>query len=162
MTGQKPVLVPNTHNFVFQIFSMLGCLKLQILNPLIRGFQTVGLSYSGMREIWPRHTPLLFWWLLQSGKSWISSGCNQKCACTEGTIQCRAFHCPSRSHCKLHSNGNSNCVSESKERLWGEWRRGKRRGRLTRALGVGVWNGEAWPLCMAPSSAVACVVILLI
>nr|P57999.2 RecName: Full=Zonadhesin [Oryctolagus cuniculus]AAF63342.2 zonadhesin precursor [Oryctolagus cuniculus] len=52
---------------------------------------------------------------IPSGKSWVSSGCSQKCACTEGSIQCRAFHCPSRSHCKLNSNGNSNCVSEKSD-----------------------------------------------
>ncbi|XP_037596321.1 zonadhesin [Cebus imitator] len=49
-------------------------------------------------------------------KSWVSSGCTEKCVCTGGAIQCRDFRCPSGSHCQLSSdNSNSNCVSDKSE-----------------------------------------------
>uniref|UniRef100_A0A2I3SIJ7 Zonadhesin n=2 Tax=Pan troglodytes TaxID=9598 RepID=A0A2I3SIJ7_PANTR len=50
------------------------------------------------------------------GKSWVSSGCTEKCVCTGGAIQCGDFRCPSGSHCQLTSdNSNSNCVSDKSE-----------------------------------------------
>nr|XP_035136782.2 zonadhesin isoform X3 [Callithrix jacchus] len=49
-------------------------------------------------------------------KSWVSSGCTEKCVCTGGAIQCRDFRCPSGSHCQHSSdNSNSNCVSDKSE-----------------------------------------------
>ncbi|XP_054416280.1 LOW QUALITY PROTEIN: zonadhesin [Pongo abelii] len=50
------------------------------------------------------------------GKSWVSSGCTEKCVCTGGAIQCGDFRCPPGSHCQLSSdNSNSNCVSDKSE-----------------------------------------------
>ncbi|XP_058290853.1 LOW QUALITY PROTEIN: zonadhesin-like [Hylobates moloch] len=50
------------------------------------------------------------------GKSWVSSGCTEKCVCTGGAIQCGDFRCPSGSHCQLSSdNSKSNCVSDKSE-----------------------------------------------
>uniref|UniRef100_H2PLQ1 Zonadhesin n=1 Tax=Pongo abelii TaxID=9601 RepID=H2PLQ1_PONAB len=50
------------------------------------------------------------------GKSWVSSGCTEKCVCTGGAIQCGDFRCPLGSHCQLSSdNSNSNCVSDKSE-----------------------------------------------
>uniref|UniRef100_A0A2I2Z2B8 Zonadhesin n=1 Tax=Gorilla gorilla gorilla TaxID=9595 RepID=A0A2I2Z2B8_GORGO len=50
------------------------------------------------------------------GKSWVSSGCTEKCVCTGGAIQCGDFRCPSGSHCQLSSdNSYSNCVSDKSE-----------------------------------------------
>uniref|UniRef100_H0X0D9 VWFD domain-containing protein n=1 Tax=Otolemur garnettii TaxID=30611 RepID=H0X0D9_OTOGA len=54
--------------------------------------------------------------IIPPGKTWITSGCSESCLCTGGTIQCRAFRCPSGSHCQLGSNhGNSNCAPDKSE-----------------------------------------------
>ncbi|XP_023570329.1 zonadhesin [Octodon degus] len=47
---------------------------------------------------------------IPAGKTWISRGCTQSCTCSDGTIQCRAFHCPPGSHCQDNEDGNSNCA----------------------------------------------------
>uniref|UniRef100_A0A2K6EWG7 Zonadhesin n=1 Tax=Propithecus coquereli TaxID=379532 RepID=A0A2K6EWG7_PROCO len=51
------------------------------------------------------------------GKTWISSGCTDSCVCMGGAIECRAFRCPSGSHCQPNSDhSNSNCIpDESKQ-----------------------------------------------
>nr|XP_020137270.1 zonadhesin isoform X3 [Microcebus murinus] len=54
--------------------------------------------------------------LIPPGKTWISSGCTDSCVCMGGTIQCRAFRCPSGSHCQPSSDhSNSNCAADKSE-----------------------------------------------
>ncbi|XP_076416960.1 zonadhesin isoform X2 [Peromyscus maniculatus bairdii] len=48
--------------------------------------------------------------LIPAGKTWISKGCTQDCACTGGDVQCQNFQCPSGTFCKDSSDGNSHCV----------------------------------------------------
>ncbi|XP_011369989.1 zonadhesin [Pteropus vampyrus] len=52
---------------------------------------------------------------LPAGKTWLSSGCTQRCTCRAGAIQCRPFICPSGSHCQPSSNGNSRCTPNKLE-----------------------------------------------
>nr|XP_020037692.1 zonadhesin-like [Castor canadensis] len=49
------------------------------------------------------------------GKTWISSGCTQNCACTGGAIQCRAFSCPSGSHCQQGESDSNSCAPDKSE-----------------------------------------------
>ncbi|XP_045398111.1 zonadhesin [Lemur catta] len=50
------------------------------------------------------------------GKTWISSGCTDRCVCIGGAIQCRAFRCPSGSHCQLSSHhSNSICAPDNSQ-----------------------------------------------
>ncbi|KAM6156401.1 zonadhesin [Erethizon dorsatum] len=47
---------------------------------------------------------------IPAGNTWISSGCTHSCACSEGIVRCRAFHCPPGSHCQDNEDGDSNCA----------------------------------------------------
>ncbi|XP_013364902.1 PREDICTED: zonadhesin isoform X1 [Chinchilla lanigera] len=47
---------------------------------------------------------------IPAGKTWISSSCTQSCTCSEGSVQCRAFHCPPGSHCQDNEDGDTNCA----------------------------------------------------
>ncbi|KAM7331791.1 hypothetical protein ACRRTK_008499 [Alexandromys fortis] len=51
--------------------------------------------------------------LILAGKTWISSGCTQSCACINGTIQCQKFSCPSETHCQHSDDGSSNCAANT-------------------------------------------------
>ncbi|EGW06332.1 Zonadhesin, partial [Cricetulus griseus] len=51
---------------------------------------------------------------IPAGKTWMSTGCTQTCACTRGAIRCRNFQCPLGTHCKDNNDGSSNCVKISK------------------------------------------------
>nr|XP_048289896.1 zonadhesin isoform X4 [Myodes glareolus] len=51
--------------------------------------------------------------LILAGKTWISSGCTQSCACINGAIQCQKFSCPSESHCQHSDDGSSTCASNT-------------------------------------------------
>lgn len=70
-----------------------------------------------------------FPWLLQAGKTWISRGCTQSCACVGGAVQCHNFTCPTGTQCQ-----NSSCSKISK-RAMGEggrvclWLKGSDRAR---------------------------------
>eukprot|EP00072_Mus_musculus_P074533 XP_017176296.1 PREDICTED: zonadhesin isoform X5 [Mus musculus] len=44
--------------------------------------------------------------VIPAGKTWLSTGCIQSCACVEGTIQCQNFQCPPGTYC----NHNNNCA----------------------------------------------------
>ncbi|XP_069845370.1 zonadhesin [Dipodomys merriami] len=48
-------------------------------------------------------------------KTWISSGCTQKCMCSEGRVQCRSFQCPYGSHCQHGENDNSFCAADKSD-----------------------------------------------
>ncbi|GAB1290326.1 Zonadhesin [Apodemus speciosus] len=54
--------------------------------------------------------------VIPAGKAWISSGCTQSCACTDGAIQCQNFVCPSGSHCQNNKNGSSDCAANKLEK----------------------------------------------
>ncbi|KAH0505777.1 Zonadhesin [Microtus ochrogaster] len=51
--------------------------------------------------------------VIPAGKTWISSGCTQSCACINGAIQCQKFSCPSETHCQHSDDGSSNCASNT-------------------------------------------------
>ncbi|XP_035317208.1 LOW QUALITY PROTEIN: zonadhesin isoform X1, partial [Cricetulus griseus] len=51
--------------------------------------------------------------LIPEGKTWISRGCIQSCACKGGAVQCRDFKCPAESHCQLYEDGSSSCVTSA-------------------------------------------------
>nr|KAF6442856.1 zonadhesin [Rousettus aegyptiacus] len=52
---------------------------------------------------------------LPAGKTWLSSGCTQRCTCRAGAIQCQPFICPPGSHCQPSSNSNSRCTPNKLE-----------------------------------------------
>ncbi|XP_031194207.1 zonadhesin isoform X3 [Mastomys coucha] len=54
--------------------------------------------------------------VIPEGKTWISSGCTQSCACTDGVIQCQNFVCPSGSHCQHNEDGSSDCAANKLEK----------------------------------------------
>ncbi|NP_001100604.2 zonadhesin precursor [Rattus norvegicus] len=54
--------------------------------------------------------------IIPAGKTWISSGCTQSCACTDGVIQCQNFICPSGSHCQHNDDGSSDCAANKLEK----------------------------------------------
>ncbi|CAH7260280.1 Zan [Phodopus roborovskii] len=54
--------------------------------------------------------------LIPAGKTWISSGCTQSCACVDGGVQCRNFVCPTGSHCQHTEDGSSNCAANKLEK----------------------------------------------
>ncbi|XP_052610950.1 LOW QUALITY PROTEIN: zonadhesin [Peromyscus californicus insignis] len=47
--------------------------------------------------------------LIPEGKTWVSKGCTQSCACTGGSIHCLDFQCPPGTHCKNDNDGSSHC-----------------------------------------------------
>nr|XP_023420897.1 LOW QUALITY PROTEIN: zonadhesin [Cavia porcellus] len=47
---------------------------------------------------------------IPASRTWISRGCTKQCACSEGIVQCWAFHCPPGSHCQDNEDRDSNCV----------------------------------------------------
>ncbi|KAM4820738.1 zonadhesin [Thomomys bottae] len=47
-----------------------------------------------------------------ANKTWIAKGCNQRCTCTEGRIQCRSFQCPYGSHCQDGQSDNGYCIPD--------------------------------------------------
>ncbi|XP_051018087.1 LOW QUALITY PROTEIN: zonadhesin [Acomys russatus] len=51
--------------------------------------------------------------LISEGKTWVSSGCTQSCACTGGTVQCQEFKCPTGSHCQHNQDGGSSCATNA-------------------------------------------------
>ncbi|XP_076779413.1 zonadhesin [Arvicanthis niloticus] len=54
--------------------------------------------------------------IIPAGKTWISSGCTQTCACTDGVIKCQNFICPSGSHCQHNDDGSSDCAANKLEK----------------------------------------------
>ncbi|XP_048201531.1 zonadhesin [Perognathus longimembris pacificus] len=53
--------------------------------------------------------------IIAVNKTWISSGCTEKCACTEGRIQCSSFQCPYGSRCQHGENDSSYCAADKSE-----------------------------------------------
>lgn len=83
-------------------------------------------------------TSFPFPWLLQAGKTWISRGCTQSCACVGGAVQCHNFTCPTGTQCQ-----NSSCSKISK-RAMGEGGEG-----VLMAEGVRQGKKEFSPLALA-------------
>ncbi|KAL1768316.1 zonadhesin [Sigmodon hispidus] len=48
--------------------------------------------------------------LIPAGKTWIATGCSQRCACMGGLIQCHDFQCPSGTQCQDIEDSSSNCA----------------------------------------------------
>lgn len=87
-------------------------------------------------------TCFLSLWLLQEGKTWITSGCTQSCNCTGGAIQCQNFQCPLKTYCKDLKDGSSNCTNIRKGAMArggeGVLMAGESRGKARRSLVVGI------------------------
>ncbi|XP_034292514.2 zonadhesin [Pantherophis guttatus] len=44
-----------------------------------------------------------------SGDTWVTSGCQQRCTCLSGQIQCQTFSCPTGSQCSTSNEGLHYC-----------------------------------------------------